>query len=108
MLSFYTRFRNGARFKSCTLTTGDKVTVRHINGRTIKNCLFVKVTERGFNLIDLDTNRAILKRHVYSSKKRGEYPARGDITVTFFISYYYDIRIVEPCIIDNPVSMAEI
>lgn len=36
--------------------------------RHIVDCKFIQVTEKGFNLLNLKTNKCILKRHLYISK----------------------------------------
>ena len=35
-------------------------------------CRFVKVTPKGFNLLDLETSKCILKQHLYDSKWTGK------------------------------------
>ena len=55
-------FVNGRDFTEVQLTTGDELEVAawHWNGKVRPRCRFVKVTQKGFNIINLDTNRAIL------------------------------------------------
>jgi len=35
----------------------------HKNGKIVK---FIKVTRKGFNLLDIATNKCVLKQHIYS------------------------------------------
>lgn len=91
-------FRNNYKFLKERLTTGDDLEVRAGNNIISSNCRFVKVTNKGFNIINLDTNRTILKHHVYGLGMTGKdktYPEIGDITVTVLIPAYLTIIKIE-------------
>jgi len=34
------------------------------------NCKLIKVTRKGYNLLNIDTNKCILRQHLYPSRKR--------------------------------------
>ena len=77
------QFRNGCRITYETLTLGDQL---EVFGKG--NYVFVKVTNKGFNILNLDTNRMLLKRHLYAKGMTGkEYPSKGSITVKVPIPY---------------------
>ena len=83
---------------SMELSLGDHVRVfnRYPNGGYViyPNCVFIKVTRKGFNLLNLDTDRTILRRHIYSSKMVGkEYPSRGTITNEFRIPCWMHLAV---------------
>jgi len=75
------------------LSLGDDLYV--VLGRQhIPNCRFIKVTRKGFNILNLDTNRVILKRHVYmKGMGNKEYRGSGPITGEFLISDYVGLKI---------------
>ena len=67
--------------KKVRLTLGDEVEVYWYLPKL--NCRFVKVTKKGFNILDLDTNRMIFRQHLYGKGMAGkEYPTKGNFTVT--------------------------
>ena len=71
---------NQIRLKNIELTLGDDVEVYWWKSMT--NCRFVKVTRKGFNILDLNTNRMIFKRHLYGLAMAGkEYPRKGNFKV---------------------------
>ena len=73
--------------ETMTLTIGDKLT-----SWSRDNLIFVKVTRKGFNILDLNTNRMILKHHLYGVGMGGkEYPKKGAITVKVRIPVNYRI-----------------
>jgi hypothetical protein len=53
-------------------------------GQKPELCKFIQPTEKGFNFLNLDTSKCILKRHLYPSKKIGT----GS---TFFIHSFISI-----------------
>jgi hypothetical protein len=76
------RFQNGREFYEATLTLGDDLAVwRYFDGNNrgfMPNCRFIKVTRKGFNILNLDTDRTILKTHLYmKGMAHKEYPAMG-------------------------------
>lgn len=75
------------------LNLGDDLEVR--TGRTIySNCRFIKVTRKGFNILDLDTDRTILKKHVYAKGMGNkEYPNHGSIAGSFLIPEHVQITV---------------
>lgn len=40
-------------------------------GSGLKFCRFIKPTPKGYNFLDLDTSKCILKRHIYPATKIG-------------------------------------
>lgn len=49
-------------------------------GRKLTTCQFIQPTEKGYNFLDLETSKCILKHHIYPWKK-----ASNDHT--FFVHY---------------------
>lgn len=43
----------------------------HIWGKSAGLCRFIQPTEKGFNFLNLETSKCVLKRHIYPSKKIG-------------------------------------
>ena len=76
------QFRSGLALTSETLTIGDRLEVW---GKG--NYIFVKVTRKGFNILNLDTNRMLFKKHhLYGKGMAGkEYPKKGPITVKVLV-----------------------
>jgi len=71
---------NPRDFKTIDITLGDEITV--YGWGLQENCRFVKVTRKGLNILNLDTNRMLFRRHLYSRKMVGkEYPERGNFKV---------------------------
>jgi hypothetical protein len=66
------------RFRTFTLGELYVVTVSKLDTR----CQFIKVTRKGFNLLDLDTSKCILKHHLYDSKYSGKDIPRYEINFT--------------------------
>ena len=57
------------------------------------NCILIKVTRKGFNILNMDTNRVILKHHIYVPKMKGkEYSPTGLIKAVFMIPSYVSIK----------------
>ena len=84
------QFKNGSPFRYETLTLGDELMVCPGWGPFKTNCVFVKVTRKGFNILDRDTNRMIFyKRHLYGvGMANKEYPSRGPITVKVAVPFH--------------------
>lgn len=58
------------------------------------NCRFVKVTRKGFHIVDLDTNRMIFKNHLYAKGMAGkEFPSRGSIKGVFKIPAWANVTV---------------
>lgn len=51
---------------------GELYMVRWYSNRPIQLCKFIQVTPKGFNLLDVQTNKCILKRHLYDNKWSGQ------------------------------------
>lgn len=96
------RFSNGSGVYHVKLTTGDDLKV-FVGSRCRPNCRFIKVTRKGFNIVDLDTNRCILKKHTYAvGMSNKEFPKQGPITGSFPISMYITL-IIKPKEVENAV-----
>jgi hypothetical protein len=54
-----------------------------IFGRTMK-CRFIQPTEKGFNFLNLDSSKCVLKHHIYPTKK---YPDK----MMFFLQGYLSV-----------------
>ena len=62
--------KNNTLFVSVDLELGQKYDVYWINSRRkVKRCKFIQTTEHGYNLLNLDTHKCILKSHLYIAKK---------------------------------------
>lgn len=84
---------NGWRARPMTLTIGQDISV-NIWRCNSPNCRFIKVTPKGFNILDLDTNRCILRKHIYARGiGKRELPKNGPITGKFWIPYYISIHV---------------
>lgn len=89
----YIRFSNQRLFQEIKLTLGQELKVL-IGQKEISNCLFIKVTNKGFNILNLDTNRCILRKHAYARGMGGkEFPKNGAITGYFIIPAWMSIII---------------
>jgi len=76
------------------LTLGDELEVS-IGNKTL-HCKFIKVTSKGFNILNLDTDRTILKHHLYGKGMGGkEYPAQGRISKIFRIPNCFHVRVIK-------------
>ena len=84
------------RYFNKVITLGDVFEVRRDSSYSIRIsiCKFIKVTRKGFNFLDLTTNRTILtKRHIYATKMAGKkYPSSGVIRAKFQIPIYLHIK----------------
>lgn len=81
-------FIKGQKYVKCEFEVDEELEVSswNCNGKVKPNCRFIRVTEKGFNIIDLDTNRAILRKHLYGMGMAGkEYNKTGPITVKCWI-----------------------
>ena len=82
------RYGQSYHYHRHKLSLGDNLTVTSSFGYKMR-CRFVKVTPKGFNLLNLDTNRMVLKRHIYGIGMAGkEYPKKGDIHVKVLVPSY--------------------
>lgn len=109
--SYDKRMINGAEFKRVELTTGDRLEVMKWGTQCKPNCRFVKVTRKGFNIIDLDSNRAILKQHIYGlNMKDKEYPSSGTITINCFVPSWLIFRVTKSGKkeFDNPIEQLQV
>ncbi len=53
------------------LDLGDEYFIYARNGGI--RCQFIKVTPCGYNFLNLDTSKCVLKKHLYPSKKDGKF-----------------------------------
>jgi len=61
--------------------------------RSYPNCVFIKVTRKGFNILNIDSNRVILNKHLYGcNMKNKEYPSRGEIRITCRVPSFLKIK----------------
>lgn len=88
-------YGNFANMQPVTLSIGDDLVV-HYGNKCMPNCRFIKTTRKGFNILNLDTDRCVLKRPVYA-KGMGhkDFPASGPIKGTFYISKFFTIYVKE-------------
>lgn len=87
-------FKNtNVRFYKYSFRLGDRVSVS-VGRHVYPNCKFIKVTMKGFNVLNMDTNRVVFtKHHLYGVKMAGkEYPSSGPISVTVIVSELYQLR----------------
>jgi hypothetical protein len=66
---FYTRYADFAWYQK-KMRLGSDYMVRMSGNWHL--CRFIKVTPKGFNLLDLKTNKCIKKDHLYTKKWRGK------------------------------------
>ena len=89
-------------YNSYTLSIGDEMEV-YLWGKAYPNCVFIKVTRKGFNILNVDTDRCLIRRHVYARKmKDKEYPSKGPIRASFQIPSYVGIKVKDK--VQNNVS----
>lgn len=87
------RFSNGHANYSAKLATGDDLVIWSC-GKHFPNYRFIKVTRKGFNILNLDTDRCILKRHLYDKgMSHKEFSHNGTIKETFWIPEHICIAI---------------
>jgi hypothetical protein len=91
---------SNARFYERTFNLGDDLVF--IRGNKVHlNCRFVKVTRKGFNILDLDTNRCLLQKHLYGKGMGNkEYAKNGPIKVKVMLSEWVTVQ-VKPSTRDN-------
>jgi hypothetical protein len=79
------------KFKEVTLSLGDDLCIV-LWGKHYHNCRFIKVTRKGFNILNLDNNRCILPRPVYM-KGMGykEFHTTNPIRGKFTVARHIDI-----------------
>jgi hypothetical protein len=71
------KFKSGFKGYRKKLSLGDDIVVS-IWGKILPNCRFIKVTPKGFNILNLDTDRTIFKNHLYMKGMGGkEFPESG-------------------------------
>jgi len=88
-------YRNGYQTYKMRLAIGDELVVSNRRGKVYPNCLFVKVTRKGFNVIDLDTDRTIFKKHLYVKGMVGkEFPKNGPIEADFWVPAWAKITVI--------------
>ena len=82
--------RQGIRFLEKELTLGDDLIVGKY-----QNCRLIKVTRKGFNILNLDTNKTLFSKAVYMrGMGNKEFPRTGVIKGVFRFPmghYHYDI-----------------
>jgi len=89
------RFPNGSKLHRVKLSIGDDLAV-YVYGRCRPNCRFIKTTRKGFNILNLDTDRCILQHHLYAKGMGNkEFPSKGNITGEFLISEHMVIEVKE-------------
>ncbi len=66
-----------------------------VNGRYLVMCKFIKVTKCGYNLLNVKSNKCILKRHLYQAKHK-DGTLRKD---TFIVPNGFDFLEVEPSLL---------
>jgi len=87
------QFPKGPMYIETELTIGDELVV-YAYGREQPNCKFIKVTRKGFNIINLDTNRCLLRQHVYAKgMAHKEFKTKGPITGIFRISEHFKVLV---------------
>jgi len=65
------------------MTLGQDYSMRRMSGRVLV-CRFIKVTPKGFNLLDLSTSRCVCRRHFYTREFSGDKEIPRDRT-TFVV-----------------------
>lgn len=88
----YMQFRNRFGFRTCTLSVGDDLEVI-LFGQLLPNCRFIKVTRKGFNILNLDTSCCVLKRHLYMKGMAGKEFRKGTIWGKFEAPGYVYIKV---------------
>lgn len=53
------------------LTLGEEYTI-FMWGKPVGLCRFIQPTEKGFNFLNLETSKCIMKHHIYPLKKYGD------------------------------------
>jgi len=62
-------------------------------------CRFIKVTPKGFNLLDLKTNKCIKKGHLYTKKWKGKVIPKDEV--------WFDVNVPEWIMIGAHVNKEE-
>jgi hypothetical protein len=76
---------NNIKLIKIKLSIGDE-----FSHRFHPNCRFIKVTKKGFNVVDLDTHRCLLPRNIFMLKMAGKsFPRKGDISGMFLVPAHY-------------------
>jgi len=74
---------NNSQLVKIKLSLGDEFCFRQ------HTCRFIKVTKKGFNLVNLDTNRCLFPRHIYMLGMGGKEFKKGAISGNFMMPWYY-------------------
>ena len=87
------QFNNYAKFYRKRLCLGDDMEVTR-GAKVYPNCRLIKVTRKGFNILDLDTDRVLLEKHLYGQGMGNEeYPKQGAIYVSVLLSQWVTVKI---------------
>ena len=63
------------QYRARELVLGEFYCFSWWGSHTSRRCKFIKVTRKGFNFLDVETNQCILKTHIYGVDMAGkEYP----------------------------------
>ena len=74
------------------LTLGDEFSIC-VFGRQMPNCRFVKATPKGFNFLNLDTDRLILTPHIYMRGMAGkEFDKKGILSGYFLVPEIFQLN----------------
>ena len=96
------QFGGHALFYRKELHLGDNLEVT-IGNKKYLNCRFIKVTRKGFNILNMDTDRVLLKNHLYGKGMgKKEYPKSGPISVKVLLSQW--VRVDVKSLLGNNVG----
>lgn len=56
--------------KPVVLKLGKQYVVRWAGSKKIRLCVLIQPTEKGYNFLDIDTKKCVLKQHLYRSKAK--------------------------------------
>ena len=73
-----------------TFTLGELYVVKWSSFSKAKEylCKFIKVTPKGFNLLNMSTNKCIMRRHLYDRKYSGKVIPHSDVKFKVKVSNY--------------------
>jgi|LakMenEpi03Aug12_release.lakeMendotaPanAssembly.Ray.scaffolds.fasta_scaffold314370_2 hypothetical protein len=81
--------------QSVDLKLGEFYDVSYYNGKIIKTRM-IKVTRKGFNLLNLLTNRCLLHRHLYMTGMGDkEFTKKGEISGKFLVHKFITVHPVK-------------
>ncbi len=87
-------FRNRYAGYYITFTLGEDIQVFRSYGW--QDCRIIKPTRKGFNILNLQTSRCLLKKHLYArGMSYKEYPEKGSITAEFLVPSFIRIKRIE-------------